>query len=157
MLGLCRVAPSCRSCQGEASPHQHLQGQQVPATAASTAWGQQPWLLHTLVTGDKDGSGINIYPGTEWIQLSSFLLEDLLVIICICVITWGRIICHSNEFKWLLWHNKQEGRVGQDPLPSQRGQGQAQGHRCHRAAGTCRSDAVPWDMDLLLHLPREWV
>lgn len=143
-------------------------GKSTPAPAGSTGpcycsqhslgtAGQQPWLLHTLVTGDKDGSGINIYPGTEWIQLSSFLLEDLLVIICICVITWGRIICHSNEFKWLLWHNKQEGRVGQDPLPSQRGQGQAQGHRCHRAAGTCRSDAVPWDMDLLLHLPREWV
>lgn len=31
--------------------------------------------------GDKDGSGTNIYLEIDWIQLSSFLLEGLLVII----------------------------------------------------------------------------
>lgn len=38
-------------------------------------------LRHAPVAADKDSLGINIYPVTEWIQLSSFLLENLLVII----------------------------------------------------------------------------
>lgn len=37
--------------------------------------------MHAPLAGNKDGFGINIYLEIEWIQLSSFLLEDLLVII----------------------------------------------------------------------------
>lgn len=58
------------------------------------------------------------------------------------MVTWGPLICHGNEFEWLVWHNKQQ-REGARSIRSKGREGSR--------TGSCCSSTTAVGTKLLLH------